>query len=112
MGVGKTLNILGNIRKLRILTAPRFKKGFTIAPPLPWDRAVYSPNQVADYLKKNQPGIVKVLLAFADVAHRSAMDHKSLKERMQIIASELGGKRFVAERKKKVRVSILPLLRE
>ena len=87
--MAKKIRILGVPRYLKILQAPRFKKGFTVMKPLPWDK------DWGMYLEGMSPAQLEVIKRFAIEAHKT--QGMPLHQRMREIAKALGvGKGGVA----------------
>jgi len=79
--MAKKLTILGVPRYLKILRAPRFKYGFTVMKPLPWDKHW---GMHLEGLSKAQLEVVK---RFTEVAH--ATQGMPLAQRLKEIARKL-----------------------
>jgi hypothetical protein len=82
--MAQKIKVLGQIRYLKILQAPRFKKAFTTSDPFPWDKT-------RDYIYGARPGQLEVWNKFAEIAHKTK--GLPLHERMRIIAQEMSGYR-------------------
>ena len=79
------INIFGNKFRLRILRAPRFKKGMTLATPTPWDKLRGGKAALSEAQRR-------ATSAFATVA--SATAQMPLNQRMEVIKAVLSGKDF------------------
>jgi hypothetical protein len=75
------VKLLGMPMYLKLLQAPRFKKGFTLSKPVPWDRDYGAGEQGASAAQ------LEVWARFAEVAHRTR--GLPLRERLATIAREL-----------------------
>ena len=83
----KRINVLGTWVGIKILRAPRFKKGWTIWPEPPWSR-------IRGYLaeRDKRPNLKRVNDAFAAVAKLT--EKMALSDRMKIISAAMKGKSF------------------
>ena len=79
--MAKKIKILGVPRYLKILRAPRFKYGFTVMKPLPWDK------DWGMWLEAMSPAQLEVIKRFTKVAHETR--GTPLHERMKLIAKAL-----------------------
>jgi len=79
--MAKKLTILGVPRYLKILRAPRFKYGFTVMKPLPWDK------HWGMHLAGMSKAQLEVVKRFTEVAH--ATQGLPLHQRMKEIAKKL-----------------------
>lgn len=84
MSAGKTIKILGNFRKIRLLKAPRFKEQLTIAMPVRWDSSVYK-----DYIQAIPTNTARINVEFGRIAKDTA--GLPLHERLRIIGEKMRG---------------------
>ena len=80
-----TINIFGQRFYIKLLRAPRFKKGYTIMNLLPWDKA-------REHLAGLRPAQKRAVSNFAKVATATA--GLNLADRMVIIREALKGKDY------------------
>ena len=86
--MAQKIKVLGQIRYLKILQAPRFSKPFTTSAPFSWDKT-------REYINGARPGQLEVWNKFAEVSHKTK--GMSLAQRMKLIGQEMSG--FTASHK-------------
>lgn len=113
MAGAKTINILGKKIKLRILTAERFKRPFTVANPVPWDKSVYSISQIKNYLTGREEGrhLVEVWRRFASITS-SLKGQYHLKEFLQEVGARAHNEIKVGRSPKPKKISLLQYINQ
>lgn len=92
---GSVMKLGSMVSRVKFLRAPRFKKGMTLAYPVPWDR-------LRDHLAGLSDAQVKANEAFAAVSEKTA--GWKLAYRLATIAKALKGKDFGGIKRKRGKV--------